>query len=106
MKRRAPSRSARVIDSQPVETAQSGRPRVSDAGRKVKGRRRHFVTDTIGLLVGTERQKPSRAIANHPPRESVGAQTGRPARSASIGRASPQDRGPYHFIANQRYLRG
>jgi putative transposase len=51
---REPSPSAGVIDSQSVETTESGGPRGYDAAKKVKGRKRHIVTDTGGLPVGAE----------------------------------------------------
>src|SRR6266404_9218674 len=51
---REPSPSAGVIDSQSVKTTESGGPRGYDAAKKIKGRKRHIVTDTSGLLVGAE----------------------------------------------------
>jgi transposase len=51
---RAASPSAGVIDSQSVKTTESGGPRGYDAAKKIKGRKRHIVTDTGGLLVGAE----------------------------------------------------
>jgi putative transposase len=42
---------AGVIDSQSAKTTESGGPRGFDPAKRVKGRKRHIVTDTIGLLL-------------------------------------------------------
>lgn len=48
---RAADPTAVVLDSQSVKTSPQGGPKGYDAAKKVKGRKRHLVTDTLGLLI-------------------------------------------------------
>lgn len=42
---------AAIIDSQSVRTSAQGGPKGFDANKKIKGRKRHLATDTLGLLL-------------------------------------------------------
>jgi putative transposase len=41
-----------LIDSQSTKTSEQAGVRGFDAGKKVKGRKRHILTDYLGLLLG------------------------------------------------------
>jgi putative transposase len=43
--------SAGVLDSQSVKSTAQGGPKGFDAGKKIKGRKRHLVTDVLGLVI-------------------------------------------------------
>ena len=45
------SPTAGIIDSQSVRTTEAGGPKGYDAGKKIDGRKRHVLVDTLGLLL-------------------------------------------------------
>ncbi len=48
---REPTPSVGIIDSQSVKTTEAGGPRGYDGGKKLNGRKRHILVDTLGLLM-------------------------------------------------------
>jgi transposase len=48
---REPAPTTVVVDSQSVKTTEAGGPRGFDAGKKIKGRKRHLAVDTLGLPI-------------------------------------------------------
>ncbi len=50
---RKPDASAGCIDSQSVKTATQGDSKGYDAGKKINGRKRHILVDTLGLVIST-----------------------------------------------------
>ena len=47
-----PTPSLAIIDSQSVKTTEAGGPKGYDGGKKVHGRKRHLLVDTLGLIWG------------------------------------------------------
>jgi putative transposase len=46
-----PCPTAAILDTQTVKTAEGGPERGSDANKKISGRKRHLLVDTLGLLI-------------------------------------------------------
>lgn len=51
LERRDPEPSAGIIDSQTVKTTEKGGVKGYDAGKKINGRKRHILVDTMGLIL-------------------------------------------------------
>lgn len=51
---RAATPSAAIIDSQTVRTTEAGGPRGYDGGKKINGRKRHLLVDTLGLVMAVK----------------------------------------------------
>src|SRR5947209_9126415 len=48
---RNPNPSAAILDSQSIRTSEAGGVRGYDGGKKIRGRKRHILVDTLGLLL-------------------------------------------------------
>jgi len=89
---RAASPTAGVLDSQSVKTTEAGGVCGYDAGKKTKGRKRHMLTDTIGLMLvliiqnAGVQDRPSRGCA---PQTAAGQRMVRPRCCVSPGSAFP-----------------
>ena len=63
---RAPQPTAAVIDAQSTRSTAQGGNTGFDAGKKVKGRKRHLVVDTLGLLLAVTITAASAVIVRQP----------------------------------------
>jgi transposase len=89
---REASPTAGVIDSQSVKTTEAAGPHGYDAGKKINGRKRHLLVDTMGLLIA--------AIVH---RADIQDRDGAPLLLAAMRRAFPWLR---HIFADAAYAGG
>lgn len=92
MEGREPSPTAGVIDSQSVKTTEAAGPHGYDAGKKINGRKRHLLVDTMGLLIA--------AIVH---RADIQDRDGAPPLLAAMRRAFPW---LHHIFADAAYAGG
>ena len=45
-----------MIDRQSAKTTEAGGPKGFDAGKKINGRNRHLIVDTLGLILALDSQ--------------------------------------------------
>jgi putative transposase len=65
---REESPSAALIDSQTVKTTERGGESGYDGGKKIKGRKRHYLVDTMGLLIAVAVTAANLDDGTHAPR--------------------------------------